>query len=80
MEKKIDRKKHKKRKKSGNLEEKMEIGNETNENDESESKICIPTIFNHVRTCFYYNNKYEVTLDSDGVAGEGEERREGRRH
>ena len=47
-----------------------------NEN-ESESKICIPTIFNHVRTCFYYNNKYEVTLDSDGVAGEGEERREG---
>ena len=80
MEKKVDRKTHKKRKKSGNLEEKMEIGNETNENDESESKICIPTIFNHVRTCFYYNNKYEVTLDSDGVAGEGEERREGRRH
>ena len=45
--------------------------------NESESKICIPTIFNHVRTCFYYNDKYEVTLDSDGVA-DGGGRREGK--
>ena len=81
----IEKKEEKKRR---NLKEKMEMrypmhtcvnedGFHHNEN-ESESKI--QTIFNHVRTCFYYDDKYDVNLDSDGVAAGGEERREGRCH